>query len=306
MFKRLTIALVLLTLTVGVQASENLSDHEAFCMNTTQPCLTYIKSSLKEAEGNIAKWYKIKTYEFDYYFDYQEFDNLHEALSPFVDKDDLAGSFKVQVYYYYAKSLNYLKKEEEAKQYAAKAFAELDAVYNVFGDPIRLVELANLQFIFGDKKNAMRILSDAEIRYEKNQNPIFHFELQTNKGHIFLKWQQYDKAIQSNLKAYEAIKDTQYSAKVMVAAGNLAFCYYKNNELANAIKFYHVALNNTKADIYKQMYSIRLMQVYLEAGDEREASKWGSKIDVNSESFPQGYLSIYTRLMDQVKHTTTE
>lgn len=301
MLKHVLIVFLLLYVSMGAKASENLSDHEVFCMKTDQDCLTYIQSRLLNTQKNSSNWYKLKTYEFDYYFDYQKFDNLHSALSPFVDQEELPGAFKIQVYFYYAKSLNYLGDKQQAKAYAAKAFAQLDEIYNVFGDPLRLVELANLQHIFGDKKKALRVLLDAEKRYAKSSDAIFHFELHINKGHIYYNWQQYPQAIESNLKAYNAIKRTKHHAKTVIALGNLAFSYFKHNDFNNAVKYYKTAFDYIEPDsIYQATYSLRLAQSYWELGNKTQAALWLNKIDITNVEFSKSHAKVYDEIKSKI------
>ena len=279
-------------------ASENYSDHEVFCLQQPQThCLTYIETRLNKAQGNPPQWFKLKTYQFDYYYDYQQFENLLNAITPFLEQDKLPDVFKLQMYFYYAKALNYIGKKAEAKAYAAKAFTQLDGIYNAFGDPLRLVELANLHYVFGSKKAAMRLLIDAEQSFAKNNDPIFHLELHINKAHIYLNWQQYKQAIRSNLMAYNAIKSTNHVAKIVLASGNLAYSYHQNKNYKEAISYYKKAFDYTEPQsIYHAIYSLRLAQVYLQIGKKAQAKEWLSKIDRNATMFGKGHAALYSKL----------
>lgn len=295
---RIFLLLSIVAISFNALASENYSDHEAFCLQESQQqCLPYIKTRLNEAKRNPADWYKIKTYEFDYYYDYQQFDNLFAAITPFVKQEHLPGIFKLQMYYYYAKTLNYIGKKEEAKVYAAKAFSQLDGIYDAFGDPLRLVELANLHYVFGSKKTAMRLLIDAEQRFAKNNDPIFHLELHVNKAHIYLNWQQYEQAIRSNLMAYNAIKHTNHHAKIVLASGNLAYSYHQNKNYKEAISYYKKAYDFTEPQsIYQAIYSLRLAQAHWQTGNMTHAKKWLSRIDKNTTDFGKGHAALYSKL----------
>lgn len=295
---RILLLLVIAAASISSQASENYSDHEAFCMQQSRlQCLPYIKTRLNEAKTNPANWYKIKTYELDYYYDYQQFDNLLGAITPFLEQDKLPDVFKLQMYFYYAKALNYIGKKAEAKAYAAKAFAQLDGIYNAFGDPLRLVELANLHYVFGSKKVAMRMLMDAEQRFAKNNDPIFHLELHINKAHIYLSWQQYEQAIGSNLMAYKAIKNTNHAAKIVLASGNLAYSYQQNKNYDEAINYYKTAFDYTEPlSIYHAIYSLRIAQVYLQIGKKAQAKEWFKKINRQTTKFGKGHAALYSKL----------
>ncbi len=295
---RIFLLLSIVATSFNALASENYSDHEAFCLQQPKThCLTYIETRLNEVKDNPAQWYKIKTYQFDYYYDYQQFENLLNAITPFLEQDKLPDVFKLQMYFYYAKALNYIGKKAEAKTYAAKAFTQLDGIYNAFGDPLRLVELANLHYVFGSKKAAMRLLRDAEQRFAKNNDPIFHLELHINKAHIYLKWQQYEHAVKSNLMAYNAIKNTNHAAKIVLASGNLAYSYQQNKEYLQAINYYKTAFKFTEpSSIYHAIYSLRLAQVYLQIGKKAQAKEWLSRIDRNATEFGKGHAALYSKL----------
>lgn len=57
MLKHVLIVFLLLYVSMGAKASENLSDHEVFCMKTDQDCLTYIQSRLLNTQKNSSNWY---------------------------------------------------------------------------------------------------------------------------------------------------------------------------------------------------------------------------------------------------------
>ena len=159
---------------LNANASENFSDHEMFCEQQSQiSCLDYINQQLASSGLGSARWYEIKSYQFDYFYDKMEYQILEISTEPFITSEELPVVFQVQVYFYYAKSMHYLGDFTTGRKYATKAFEKLQAIFDSFGNPMRMVELANLQYVFGNKETALQILDRAERRFGNKQRSHF-------------------------------------------------------------------------------------------------------------------------------------
>lgn len=210
-------------LTLSLTAAENMSDHEQFCQQqTASSCLEHIQQSLALMPQYSAAWYKVKSYELDYYFDTRGFETLYKQTSQLLKKDDVPNGFKLQLYFYHAKTLIALKQHDEAKHYAKLAVEQLDQAFAAFGAPLRLVELANLHYSLGEPQQAFQLLTRAEQHFRKHRDPLFWFELYANQALILHQWDDLAAAEQLRIQALEASLVIGHKSKIVVAYGNLA------------------------------------------------------------------------------------
>lgn len=262
----------------SMYASEHFSDHEQFCQQQPdQECLTYINEHIASSELNSTHWYKANSYLFDYYYDKNDFEALKAIVEPFADRDDLPKVFKVQTYFYYAKALRYYNDDERAKIYATKAFDDIQQMYESFSDPMRMLELANLQYVFGNKETAFQMLLKTERKFGKSKDPIFNFELHSNKANTYHSFGDLENAKQSRKHALDWIYPTQHQNKIIVAQGNLARTYQLLAEYDLAIKYYVDSLSymvDGSDDITKAAYTLRLAEICWQAKDNQQAIKW--------------------------------
>ncbi|HCV05371.1 tetratricopeptide repeat protein [Pseudoalteromonas sp. APAL1] len=263
-------------------ASENFSDHEIFCSQQPQAlCLDYINQQLAVAEPGSARWYEIKSYQFDYFYDKMEYLALKDSTEPFINGKDLPVVFQVQVYFYYAKSMQYFGNHEQGRKFATLAFENLQAIFDSFGNPMRMVELANLQYVFGNKETALHILDRAERRFGKSKDPIFHFELASNKANVFHSLGDVDGAIASRRVAVDWILKTNHKRKISVALGNLARTYQILAQYDEADKLYVQSLKyiDVESDRFVlAIYKLRLAEINWQAGKPEQALKWFKQV----------------------------
>ncbi|WOC27286.1 tetratricopeptide repeat protein [Pseudoalteromonas sp. N1230-9] len=279
-------------------ASENFSDHEVYCAQQKQlSCLDYISLQLKNSEHHSDRWYEIKSYQFDYYYDQMDFLTLKEHTEPFIQLTELPQVFQVQVYFYYAKSMHYLGEHDVAQKYATKAFEKLQAIFDSFGNPMRMVELANLQHVFGNKETALQILDKAERRFGKSKDPIFHFELSSNKAHVFHSLGDLESALISREAAVDWILKTSHARKITLALGNLARTHQLLEHYSKAAHYYQQALEHMSEStdqLILAIYKLRLAELNWQAGNHEQAVKWFKQ--VHKDDIRQTHTALYTQL----------
>ena len=293
------LALLLLGLSsLNASASENFSDHEMFCDPQSQiSCLDYINQQLASSELGSARWYEIKSYQFDYFYDKMEYQILKDSTEPFITSEELPVVFQVQVYFYYAKSMHYLGDFETGRKYATKAFEKLQAIFDSFGNPMRMVELANLQYVFGNKETALQILDRAERRFGKSKDPIFHFELASNKANVYHSLGDVDGALASRKTAADWILKTNHNRKISVALGNLARTHQllANYEQADEVYVQSLKYMDTDSDRHViAIYKLRLAEINWQAGKQDQALKWFKQ--VHKEDIRQSHAKLYAHL----------
>ena len=86
-------------------ASENFSDHEVYCAQQSQvSCLDFIDQQLASAQLYSDKWYEIKSYQFDYYYDKLAYQTLKDSTEPFT-KTTLSSIKNMQSSFFVAKHM---------------------------------------------------------------------------------------------------------------------------------------------------------------------------------------------------------
>jgi tetratricopeptide (TPR) repeat protein len=239
-------------------ASENLSDHEQFCLGLPEQfdCLQRLQSQLAVHKAGSKTWYKLQSYLLDYYYDKVEFESLRQHIEPLLKRSDIPPVVAAQLYFYYAKTLLKFEQKQEASLYAGRAAAQVEALYKAFGDPLRLVELANLQLIFGQMESATQTLMQAEVLGAKSLNPVFWFELNSNKALVSDRSQSYEASKFYRQRAVEAILSTPHKSKIVIALGNLARTEQLMGQYQLALEHYQQSLDYMSSNSDPKMWAI--------------------------------------------------
>lgn len=250
-------------------ASEHLSDHEVICL--TQPdCLQFLLAEISKQPLKSADWYKLQSYLLDFYFDKQQLGALRQLAEQLLQFEDNPVVLQAQLYFYYAKVLLQQNERGLAIQYAKMASNKINDLFDGFGDPLRLVELANLHISLGQFDLAEQTLLLAEGRYGKSRDPIFIFELNTNKALLEDRRQQLVYAALYRQRALDAILPSGHSGKIVVALGNLARTQQLQGLYSEARSRYRQALPHLKPgadDVTHAVYLLRLAELSLQLAE---------------------------------------
>lgn len=281
--------------------SENMSDHESFCaQNKSINCELHLQQQLAAATPYSAPWYKITAYQLDYLFDHHKFTELQHRIEPLLNKERLPQSFAVQLYFYYAKVLNQQKKHDEALLYANKAMAGLEQIYQMFGEPFRLLELANLQHQLGANDKAREILTYTEQRFAKSKDPLFRFELNSNKALLSHAAGELAKAASERQLALKAALELGHNGKIIVAYGNFARTVQLLGQLELARDNYLASLPYLQTEnnlILTAIHKLRLAEIFSQLQDYPQAQHY--LIQVNQLKLSDGHLQLYQQLANQ-------
>jgi len=284
--------------TFSAFASEHFSDHETYCLkNEEQACLALLNQQINVTPLYSRAWFKLVSYKLDYYYDKREFIKLELTAKPLFDIENKPDVFDMQLNYYYSKTLAYFGKKEQARQYAQKAISKLEKIYHIFEDPMRMVEIANLEYVFGDRQKAYQLLLLAENKFGKRGDPVFHLELHTNKGHIFFIWQNYERAAKFYKLALDWIKDTEHDAKKVVAYSNLARTYQLMNKHELALEHFRhaeVLLLEQENPRLLALILIRTAEVYEQLNESEKVAQLIERI--NYADLSSGYHETFKRL----------
>ncbi len=269
-------------------ASEHLSDHEVFCQaDPAVACQEFIQQHLSAAEPQSADWFKVKTYQLDYLFDKQQFKPLLDETSALLKLQNLPQSIEVQVYFYHAKALIAVGRRDEALLFADQAMQILEQIYQVFGDPLRMVELANLHYSMGQMAQAKRLLLLAESEFQRSKDPVFLFELNSNKALLSDIAGNFTESASFRKMALEAIAPLQHNGKNIVAYGNLGRTYQLLGDYPQAVHYYRESLKfiEPEQDVHLlALYQLKIAELYSQLNQRKAATEWLARVDVNQLS----------------------
>lgn len=284
-------------------AAETYSDHEQFChLRSFEQCDLYLKDSLANITPLSTQWYKVSSYQLDFYYDHQLFLETLKITTPLLAQTELPSVFKAQIYFYHAKALNYTGQKVLAKEVAFKTKEILQEHFDAFQDPYRIVEIANLYHVFGDPENALTLLQKTQRQFAKRQDPHFNFELYGNLAQTYIALGDLDKQTTSWQKALYAAHQTNDPQKIKIAYGGLAFSQKANKDYQAAYNSYQKALA-TKAPKQNQASFARLQINLAEMGlaleNKKLATEHFNKILPNSvpRLHKERYLQLQTQLL---------
>lgn len=284
-------------------AAETYSDHEQFCQSRSfEKCDLYLKGTLASIKPYSNQWYKISSYQLDFYYDHQLFSETLKITSPLIEKSELPSVFKAQIYFYHAKALNYTGQKLQAKEVAFKTKEILKDHFDAFQDPYRIVEIANLYHVFGDPENALKLLQKTQHQFAKRQDPHFNFELYGNLAQTYIALGDLDKQVLAWQNALYAANQTNDPQKIKIAYGGLAFSQKANKDFQGAYNNYLKALS-IKAPKQNQASFARLQINLAEMGlaleNKKLATEHFNKILPNSvpRLHKERYLQLQTKLL---------
>lgn len=303
---RLTATIVLLSMGLcgvpSVCASEHFSDYERFCSQSEpKQCSRMITKALAEAAPYSAVWYQLKGYQFDFLYDTKDYRALNLQTEPLVARTDYPLVFQAQLYFYHAKSLIEIEQAALAIEYAKKALALLESNYQVFSQPLRMVELANLSFFIGDYRKAEQRLVKAQQQFRKSKDPVFWFELYANFANVHEARQQLQTAARYRELCLQAILPSRDRGKIMLAYGNAARAFQRIGELEKASQYYRqgiAELDPTIHHVYLAKYQVRLAETLLSRNQPQAARE--QLLQVSVADIPDSHQPLYQQLQQQL------
>jgi tetratricopeptide (TPR) repeat protein len=286
-----------------LKASEHYSDHELFCFSLPKntDCLPELQRQLQQQPVGSKGWYKLESYLLDYYYDKIDFHNLKLQAEMLLQRQDQPPVVLAQLYFYYTKTLMHLKQPELAAVYGQKAAHLVTELYKSFGNPLRLVELANLQKALGQYELAIQTLSEAEIRAGNSQDPIFWFELNSNKALITDSTQSFAESLLYRQRALAAILPTEHHVKIVVALGNIGRTEQLLGHYESALAHYQQSLtymSQTTDPKNWSIYHVRLAEIAMQLNKPELTSQYMQQI--NTELLGPGHRTVYKELQQKL------
>lgn len=286
-----------------LEASEHYSDHELFCFSLPKntDCLLELRRQLQQQQVGSKNWYKLESYLLDYYYDKVDFNSLKLQAEMLLQRQDVPSVVMAQLYFYYSKTMMHFHQPERAEAYGLKAANLVTELYKSFGNPLRLVELANLQKTLGQNELAVQTLSEAEHRAGHSQDPIFWFELNSNKALISDSNQSFEESLLYRQRAVTAILPTAHNVKIVVALGNLARTEQLLGHYEAALGHYQQSLLHMSKKTDPQnwsTYHIRLAEIALQLNNPELSREYMQQID--TALLGQTHRVVYQQLQQKL------
>ncbi len=293
---------VVINLYSAAQATEHINDHEVFCQNyQSETCLQNLQLQISNAAVGSRKWYQLQSFLLDYLFDKHEFDQLKPLVSELLQQPNHPAVFVTQLYFYQAKLMNSAGNSIQARHFAKLAEQNLQGMYEAFADPMRLLELANLHAVFGEYEIAWNLLLKTESAFAKSKDPVFAFELNTNKALVVHAKGDLAQAVYYRKLAVDAILPTKFQVKISVGLYNLARTEQMLGHYGLAQRYFEQVLPylQAKDDLIRLNNTfIRLAEVCLELQQPQQARAYLDQID--RTVLENSYQAVYDQLQQQL------
>ncbi|PKG82174.1 hypothetical protein CXF85_14860 [Colwellia sp. 75C3] len=281
---------------------DELAKIEKTCESSPHQCLLLLDDALASSTVKSRQWYRLKLIQLDALFTLQHFDKLSLEIETLLSYNTLPINFSIYVYIYYAK-LSYGNKDiKPTRDYLDKAVSLLTQINDKYQDPIRLIEISNLQIAMKEYEKAKITLLQLDQKFKKRYHPIFKRELYANLGHV--AYFQDDKPLhikyrKDSLKWAKAAKNKQ---QIGVAYNNVALAYKKAGEYKNAEESYIRAINLAEGEkdvINGSISKLKLIEVIFLQGNVDKALMIFNKVPSNVEGINESaeYNKLYKNLI---------
>lgn len=227
-----------------------LADHDihVICKKSPNACLAKIDNELTHTKQQSRLWFNLLQYKLDSLFNLRKISRLKENIAPWIDAKDLPIPFQISVYIYHIKTMPKDTPVEEKQRYIDKAKTQVNLLNNVYPNPIKLVELANLQIIIGEVQEGYKRLQALAAQYSRRNDPYFQMELYANLGHAANKLKLVEEKIDYYIKSLEWAIEFNNQQQIAVAYYNVAKSQFIENQLTqainsfnNSVKYAHLA-----------------------------------------------------------------
>lgn len=285
--KPLTLCLYFLTPSYSNATTyDELAKIKLICESSSNQCLLVLDDALTSSTSKSRQWYRLKILQLDALFTLQHLEKLSLEIELLRSDNTLPMNLSVYVYIYHAK-LNYGNKDiKPTRDYLDKAVNLLTLINDKYPDPIKLIEIANLQISLKEYEQAKATLLQLEQKFEDRYHPLFKRELYANLGHI--AYFQDDKLLhikyrEKSLKWAKAVKNKQ---QVGVAYNNVALAYKKAREYKKAEKNYISAISIAESEqdmMNGSISKLKLIEVIFLQGNIEKALTLFNQLPRNTE-----------------------
>jgi tetratricopeptide (TPR) repeat protein len=264
--------------------SDDINIH-VICERSSSKCLEQIDQQLKSVPKQSRVWFQYKLYQFDALFQLAKIEQLKKEVAPWIDVKDIPLKFKINVYFYHAKSLVNDGKSELARQYLNKTIDLLTSVSQLYTDPMMTIQIANALNYLGENQQGYEMLKVLDKKFFTRNDPMFKLELYGNLGHFSQRLGHFEEHIELRLKAVDAANKLLNKHIYAVATYNVGRAYQMVDSYGNAFDYFNESRKwfLAEKDSYgAELALMRQAQLSMKQQDEDRAKKIFNQIDLDA------------------------
>lgn len=281
-----------------LSAADNMHNFEDICAELSVPdCSTKLLKTQDEYAPYSSDWYFITLHYLDLLYESTSLLTLKNLTEQYINQQrEHPISFQTPLYFYASKAQGVYGDKVKANQYAKRALKLVSATSESFPNPLRTVEIANLEMVFGDKDKAVQMFSRLAQKYKKSKDAKLQHEIYGNFANALYSQNQFLESIPHRKSAIFWAKELGYSESITMAVGNLARTYQLVGQLQLANTTYQEAITFFKSEDSPNysIFQLRLAEINAALNNLELAKKHLSKVQF-TKLLP-GHFAIYNKL----------
>ena len=292
----------LFLLCTQLSAADNMHNFEDVCFELPAPkCSAKLLNAQSEYVPYTTDWYFITAHYLDLLYETTNLLPLKNLTEQYINADRRHPiTFQTQLYFYASKAFSIYGEKEKAQQYAKKAIALVSATSDSFPNPLRTVELANLEMVFGDLDKAVSMFSRLAQKYKKSKDAKLQYEIYGNLANALFSQNQLLESIPHRKSAIFWAKQLGSFEEITMAIGNLARTYQLVGQLqlANETYLNAISLFKTGESPHYSIFHLRLAEITTALSLPNEAK--AHLVEVRLSKLLPSHLSLYKQLAQKL------
>ena len=288
----------LLLLSNTIQSADNMHNFEDMCVELPiSKCSEKVLTLQSEYAQFSTDWYFITAHYLDFLYETTSLLPLKKITEEYINVEHTHPiTFQTQLYFYASKALGIYGEKDKAQQYAKKAIALVTATSDSFPNPLRKVELANLEMVFGNKDKAVQMFSRLAQQYKKSKDAKLQHEIYGNLANALYSQSQLLESIPHRKSAIFWAKQLGYSEDITMAIGNLARTYQLVGQLRLANDTYRDAVTHFASEDSPNysIFQLRLAEINAAQSNPKQAKQHLKKVKF-TKLLP-GHFNVYNQL----------
>ncbi|TMO82684.1 tetratricopeptide repeat protein [Pseudoalteromonas spongiae] len=294
-------------LCASAKAADNLHNFEDVCPNLSAPdCSAKLLKQQSEYAPYSTDWYFITAHYLDLLYETTNLKPLKNLTEQYLNSGHTHPvTFQTQLYFYAAKAFDIYNEKVKAKEYAQQAFKLVSATSESFPNPLRMVEIANLEMVFGDKDTATQMLNRLAQQYRKSKDAKLQHEIYGNLANALYSQGQLLESIPHRKSALFWARKLGFTDTITMASGNLARTYQLVGQLQIANETYRDAISNFNSEESPNysIFQLRLAEINTTLGEVEAAKQHITK--VRFTKLLPSHLTLYHQLANKLELNPT-
>jgi tetratricopeptide (TPR) repeat protein len=268
------------------------------CQKSPATCLAQIDTELNKTQEQSRLWFNLLQYKLDALFNLKMIHSLKEQIAPWINGKELPIPFQVSVYIYHIKTLPSDTSAADKQYFIDKAKKQLTLLNDIYPNPIKLVELANLQVQIGEVQEAFTRLQALENKYARRNDPLFQMELYANLGHAAHRLDLAEEKIEYYIKALEWSIEYGNQQQIAVSYYNVAKSQLNESQFKQSANSFSKSVKYARSSHDTTLLAqaqLFLAQSYIELKKYKDAHLVLSDTQLND--MPVIYKALYQKLL---------